>query len=306
MTSSLRLISLLACARLACALLSCTLLACAPDLSPPATLVDHPRVLAVLAEPPEARPGDRAVFRVLLATPTGEESASSTAWSFCAQPPPLGSNAPVDPACAQDQPPIATGAAASLALPSNGCSRFGPVAASDHPRAQDADPTGGYFQPVRVSLADQLAFAFERLRCPLAQASLAASQEFERRYTSNTNPRLLSLDAAPTAPAGEPSTVPAGTSVTLTVRWTPDSAEAFPLFDPPTQTFTDVTEELTTSWYASAGAFDAALTADSGAQSSNRWTAPAAPGTVYVWAVVRDSRGGTASLSRTLTVPEPP
>jgi hypothetical protein len=50
------------------------------------------------------------------------------------------------------------------------------------------------------------------------------------------------------------------------------------------------------SWYASGGSFVDDRTGrpdtDLGTNTDNIWTAPDAPGTVTLWAVLRDSRGG--------------
>ena len=55
-------------------------------------------------------------------------------------------------------------------------------------------------------------------------------------------------------------------------------------------------ESMRVAWHASDGAFDMRSTArdeqDVATQSSNAWTAPAAPGDVRFWIVLRDDRGG--------------
>lgn len=52
------------------------------DLAP-AWLVDRPRLLALQAEPPEARPGDLVTFSSLLAQPPGDEEELVTVWLAC-------------------------------------------------------------------------------------------------------------------------------------------------------------------------------------------------------------------------------
>jgi hypothetical protein len=50
------------------------------------------------------------------------------------------------------------------------------------------------------------------------------------------------------------------------------------------------------SWYATGGSFLHDVTGraaeDPETYTQNEWTAPAAPGPVYLWAVLRDNRGG--------------
>lgn len=52
------------------------------DLAP-AWLVDRTRVLAVVAEPPEARPGDVVTFTSLIANPPGDAPDLGVAWFAC-------------------------------------------------------------------------------------------------------------------------------------------------------------------------------------------------------------------------------
>lgn len=56
------------------------------DLSP-SWLIDRPRLLAVVAEPPEARPGETVQFRALLVDP--DDELQTTVWVAC---PEIGSN----------------------------------------------------------------------------------------------------------------------------------------------------------------------------------------------------------------------
>ena len=84
--------------------------------------------------------------------------------------------------------------------------------------------------------------------------------------------------------------------MTLEASWPDASAETFAYFDPVSQAVTSQRESMQVAWYSSAGALytestgrasdDPATTTDDG------WTAPAAPGTVHLWIVLRDSRGG--------------
>jgi hypothetical protein len=106
-------------------------------------------------------------------------------------------------------------------------------------------------------------------------------------YVANHNPQpdLLAVDGA---------TLHAGAPATLTVTWPPDTAESYPVYDVATQTLVPHREALRVSWYATAGTFTDERTGraadDPATDSSTQLTAPA--GTVYIWAVLRDDRGG--------------
>ena len=195
----------------------------------------------------------------------------------------------------------ARGLAAALRLPPDGCSRFGPIGAPGVERARDPDLTGGYYQPIRARYSGSDVFTLERLRCPLAQASLQLAQEYARRYVPNTNPRITSLSSSAPLEA-----VSAGAEVELELDWDGPSAEEFPALDLAAQSLVSQREQLTTSWLTTGGALAQAHTAAAGLSSRVRWTAPAAAGSVYIWAVLRDSRGGLAWSSLRIEVVEAP
>jgi len=74
-------------------------------------------------------------------------------------------------------------------------------------------------------------------------------------------------------------------------------SEPYLYFDPGTRTLVPRREAIRVSWFATAGEFDHDRTGRAEAeasspQSENAWTAPDAAGTVKVWVVVRDDRGG--------------
>lgn len=73
-------------------------------------------------------------------------------------------------------------------------------------------------------------------------------------------------------------------------------AEPYAWFDPDRRSITNRRESIRASWYASAGTFEEERTDRSEGEletrSDNTWIAPAAPGVVTLWVVLRDSRGG--------------
>jgi hypothetical protein len=68
-------------------------------------------------------------------------------------------------------------------------------------------------------------------------------------------------------------------------------------------------ESMRVSWYATQGDFTEARTGraeeDPTTSSDNTLVAPTVPGTFFVWAVLRDDRGGTAFRGYRLDVEAP-
>jgi hypothetical protein len=73
-------------------------------------------------------------------------------------------------------------------------------------------------------------------------------------------------------------------------------AERYVNFDLATQSVVDQREGIHVSWYATAGSFARDRTGNAGTDddttSDNPWTAPSSAGTVNLWIVLRDDRGG--------------
>jgi hypothetical protein len=188
-------------------------------------------------------------------------------------------------------------------------------------RPTDPDPTGGYYQPVRLVLptsqAPLLGAVESRILCGLSGASGATATEFSMQYKPNTNPVLEGLGVVP-ATGSAPTPIPpddvtspgfsvrAGERIALQASWPlcPGSpmqgcgAETYAYYDPATQMLTMVRETLTVSWFATAGSFDGDTTtiaSDNDATTAdNGWTAPGTAGPVLLWLVLRDDRGGAA------------
>ncbi|HZS35302.1 MAG TPA: hypothetical protein VFF06_00670 [Polyangia bacterium] len=277
--------------------------ACKPDFGTPLSLVSAPRILALRADPAEAAPGDAVAWRALVAAPDGTIAAPALDWSWCAAQTPASSDNVVADACLDRGGAYLAQAAAmvSAAIPDDACRLFGsdlpPQTAGQPPeRPRDPDATGGYYQPLRADLAGASAVALERIRCNLAGASAELAADFRARYTPNRNPTLLPLAAAV---AGQPAAldqIPAGSTVTLTAAWTPDSPESYPVFDVLAQALVDHREAMRVSWFAASGALADERTGrdetDLALSTSTTWIAPPAPGVAHLWIVLRDSRGG--------------
>lgn len=199
-------------------------------------------------------------------------------------------------------------------------------------RPVDPDPTGGYYQPILARLLDDGAVNLlqTRITCGLAGATQAQAAEFNTRHQANTAPVIERVELVDgeleLLGADPPPRVTAGTRVDLRVAWTdcpvdaacgdglcsldeltlcPDDcglvtgcagAETHMYFDPVTLEVATRREAISVAWYTTAGRFDNARTGRGSdeveATSDNSWTAPAEPGLVRFWAVVRDDRGG--------------
>lgn len=292
---------------------------CRPEIDTPLSLITDTRILAVQAEPAEAAPGETVSYQVLVASPAGTVAGASIAWSFCTLPKPPSENNVVDPGCLAEGLAPAGPAGPSLvaATPAAGCALFGP-AAPPPARPRDPDATGGYYQPLRATLDQDSAIFLSRISCELAQASAQVAAEFRARYRQNRNPRLVPASLRALAAGSGPveawqpvalDQLPAGQRIRFEIDWQADAAETYPVFDPFTQSLIDRRETLRVSWFSTAGAFAAEHTGrseeDTALSSDNVWTAPAGPGPVALWVVLRDARGGIDFASYTVAVASP-
>lgn len=303
------------------------LLACAAPLPDTTPYVDDARVLAVQVEPAEAEPGADVTLRALYADAIGALATGAVDWAFCTARKPLAEAGPVassclDPASA-DLEPIGSGLEVAAALPEDACSRFGPnppPPEEGEPAGRPADPdvTGGYYQPV-LGFVDPggTTLVSPRVRCGLANVAQETAVAWNLSYRSNTNPTLGGLlldgEGVPEDGVGAPPTVTAGQSVTLTASW-PEcpatdacgGAETYVRYDPDTRTLDARREALSVSWYTTGGTFAEARNGrdgdDEAASVENVWTAPDAPGEVWLAAVVRDERGGVGFSGFRITV----
>ncbi len=282
---------------------------CEAALDQRLAIVTEPRILAITAEPAEAKPGAMVTFGALVASPNGT-LAVPPHWAFCiAGKPPTEDNA-VAPACLADGgdaiAPLATQLAITAMLPADGCEKFGPDVPSTGFRPRDPDPTGGYYQPIRADVGDVRAFGLSRITCKLPTAPADVAHDYLTNYAPNISPSLdvLQLEVAGTRMPED--AVPAGADVTLVAGWPVAAAETYLYYNQDTQRLDTRRESLRVSWFATAGSIevdssgvDEASTATS---VSTTWHAPTTPGTVWMWLVIRDSRGGLATQTIELAV----
>lgn len=274
-----------------CALLL-VLIGCDDALDQRLAILDQPRVIAVLAEPPEVKPGGAVTYRAVIAGPDGPMQAMP-AWAFCTAPKPPTEDNAVSSACldSRNLAPLGTAASVQAIVPATGCLLFGPETPSTDFRPRDPDATGGYYQPLRVDAGDLLAFELTRITCHLPTAPGPVAHAYDVDYVANQNPTL------------DPIAVPAlraDTDVTLTASWPATSAESYLYYDLVGQTLVTRREAMRLSWFATGGALAVDATAvaetDPATQVSTTWHTPAA-GPATLWFVLRDSRGGIAVRS---------
>jgi len=198
------------------------------------------------------------------------------------------------------------------------CKQFGPeppltMQGQSPLRPQDPDVTGGFYQPVRVTLtadgSKEVAFALERITCKLTNAPTDVATTFDQTDEPNTNPVIASftatsasggapatLYAAGQATAPAPLTVAASAPLTFEVAWPAATPESYPVWNLVTQMLETHREALDVSWFATDGGFEHDRTGRAETETElttdDVWTAPATPGLVHLWVLLRDSRGG--------------
>lgn len=280
--------------RTALLLLAC---GCEHALDQRLAIVDAPRVLAVISEPAEGKPGATVTVSALVASAAGPVTAAP-AWALCTAPKaPTEDNAVSDGCLGSDQiVPLGTAPTATATIPSDACQLFGPDVPPGGFRPRDPDPTGGYYQPVRADAGDAgTAFGFARITCNLAGAPGDVAHDYQTMYVANANPVLH--------PVSLP-TVPAGADVTITAAW--DPPETYLYYDPSSQALVTRREAMRVSWFASAGSLPVDASAvgedDPATSVATTWHAPATPGPAWLWLVLRDSRGGLATQTIAVTV----
>lgn len=295
----------------ACVIGAGALGACVPDLEQQIAVIDRPMAIAIIAEPAEARPNATVAYHAVVATPAGEAILPALAWTYCTVPKPPTEDGAVAAACFDDPgvPLMGAGADATGKLPGKGCQLFGPLVGTDGARPRDPDPTGGFYQPLRLGGSidgiDLAAVGLERLACDLANAPPAAVADYRARYRVNVNPAAPVLTLEDGAPL-DGAHVAVGAVRAITATWPAEAAEAYVSYDQASGTILDRREAMRATFHTTGGA----LASDTlgfaedelGSAVTDAFTAPAAPGPITIWVVLRDSRGGAAVTRATITV----
>jgi len=258
------------------------LAACSDALDQRLAIVDQPRILAVVATPAEAKPGEAVAYATLIAGPDGA-LPDDAAYMNCTSPKPPTEDNAASIACVAGDALVPAGV-----LPIDACATFGPDTVKPGFRPRDPDASGGFYQPVRVTSGDLLAIELSRVTCDLPNAPGDLAVEYVQRYVANANPVLHPL-ALPVVHAGD--------DVALTPSW--DPPELFVYYDQLNQVLVTRREAMRVSYFATAGAMDVDASAvgedDPATSASTVWHAPAMPGTQTVFLVLRDERGGVAT-----------
>ena len=318
----LRLRGLVACGALVCSV------GCVPTFDDHLSLIESPKVLAVSSEPAEAAPGDEVQLTALVATPDVNGAQPELSWGLCIARKPLTELGPVNPVCVQAADrapgsiiPLGTGASVKATVPSNpvdACRLFGPslpepMNGEPAGRPVDPDPTGGYYQPVGVTLLEDsvTSLGAVRLFCPPSGLDQDEAGAFNTSYKRNLNPiidsvRLKDDSGGSSAVPEEPGTLQAipGQVMQLEASWasctdgTPCSgAESYVLFNSDSRQLEQKHESIRVSWFATGGRFENAVTGRDESEfaisnTDNTWTAPMDAQAVRLWLVIRDARGG--------------
>jgi hypothetical protein len=307
--------------------LGASCLACEPNLDQRTFDVTSSRVLAVRSEPAEAAPGAKVMVTTLYVGPNGPFATGPFDWAYCDARNPLANLGPVSPDCYARTGAvfveIGTKASETAPLPLEACSLFGPdvpAATADAApgRPVDPDATGGYYQPVRLAAGGQVAIGMVRVTCGIPGASPDQLTALATESHPNQNPQI---DAVSDATLGTLSLAGAGVNTVnplqrldLRASWAAcdptavscTGSEGYAYLDPESHLVVQAREEIRVSWFASGGTFDDDRTGRAAGETTpytnNGWSAPSASGTVYLWVVVRDDRGGTGWRSYAVEV----
>ena len=268
--------------------------------------VTRTRILAIEAIPAESRPLEVTEFRAIVAGPNGPEQAKIEEWTFCTMPPRPGQRELVSDECRNEPgiPLSKKGNAAWGAIPQDVCRRFGPdplpTNSGDTSRPRDADSTGGYYVPLRITAFGERWFYFHRVNCPLADAPSDVALEFSSTYTKNLAPEIKLLKIAELADDSA--------EFSIELLWPSVSQETYPTYDVLHGTLREQREHVEVDWLTNAGDFAAfeRTTSKQGEVIRATWIAQShdsAVENVWWWAVVRDSRGALVTVHGQLPPP---
>lgn len=216
------------------------LLACVPELADDQARIASPRILAVRAEPAEARAGQNVTLTALIASPGGAPAGSDALeWAMCLARKPLTELGPVAQECIDRFGEggdifqrLGRGQSVTGVLPADACRRFGPIAPPAEAggvagRPVDPDPSGGYYQPVVLGSGIGAALASVRLACGVAGVPSSEAVRYNQGARPNENPAIDRLEitsggARPIAAGVERpgATVAAGARLDLRAVWT--------------------------------------------------------------------------------------
>ena len=260
------------------------------DLSD-ASFVSGLRVLGVQAEPPEAKPGDTVMLTAWAVDPSG--GAVDVTWSACLLP----SNGVANEGCTD-------GTGNGLVALGSGLTLSAVVPAVDATTVGAPDATDGVYLPIVVHASapgQDPIDAIYRLRVRLAELvppGCTLDPPWPLGCQPNTNPVFSRI--APLTGDDTPTPTHKGAVWALLAQYTGGSSEEYEI---PNTANPDVFERLTTQWFATAGSFPNAPVGGTAVQKLTLDRAlPPAGGTIDLWVVGHDDRGGTAMTHRSFVM----
>lgn len=286
--------------------------ACVPTFDDNLPLVDKPTLIAIQAEPAEAAPGKDVQLSALVATPDPSGPTPKLSWGLCTARKPLTELGPVNPVCIQaptnaekDIVDLGGGTAVKATLPMDACRLFGPslpepMNGEPAGRPVDPDPTGGFYQPVSVTLLDSAVTSMGSVRifCPPSGLDQEQAAQFNANYRNNQSPSIAQLSARtdsgeilPIPDEPEALSVSANQVLNLQASWHPcphtaacgdgvcgagedrsncaddctnpkgcTGAEDYAWFNPDSRVVQQRHESIRVSWFSTAGHFQDAVT----------------------------------------------
>ncbi|HET7540636.1 MAG TPA: hypothetical protein VFK05_12215 [Polyangiaceae bacterium] len=193
---------------------------CVPTFDDNLPLIDKPTVLAISAEPAEAAPGKEVQLSALVGSPDDSGATPELSWGLCIARKPLTELGPVNPVCIRapskgqtDLIDLGSGPSVRATLPMDACRLFGPslpepMNGQPAGRPVDPDPTGGYYQPISVTLLgpEVTSMGSVRIFCPPSGLDQEQGVAFNASYRNNQSPSIDLLSAR--IDSGETSPIP--------------------------------------------------------------------------------------------------
>jgi len=246
------------------------------------------RLLTIIADKPEANPGDTVIFTPVLSDLNGQGRTIQYSVQGCIDP---GVGNGVNPGC--PNPDVSSMQSGTVALlPGNNNTYTGPVASFSLTMPDDtrmfanrsaADQYNGvaYLVFYSISIPDG----------PAVNSFLRVIVSTSSKTQKNQNPVITSVDLNDVPITGE-FPMPGSTAPFRVIDPT-SSAETYQILTRD-GSFTTHNEELITTWFVTDGLFDSSRTIGN---SENSWKPPASKPVnrgIAILVVTRDGRGGSA------------
>ncbi len=246
------------------------------------------RVLTVIADKPEASPGDTVTFTPILSDVNGAGRTISYSVQACIDP---GVGIGAEPVCTQPDPTSLQ--SGTVVLPAGVSQTFtGPVSSFTLTLPDAATMfVGRRNRDLFNGVAYLVFYNISVTGGPSVNSFVRVLISDAAKTPKNLNPSSPVIEMN-TIPMNDQTTIPT-TSVDFRAVSPSDSIETYQ-FMSPDGSFKTITEELVTTWFVSDGTFDLMRTLGS---SETAWTppdpAPAGRGMVIL-VVTRDGHGGTS------------